>query len=117
MCIRDSCTSYLEDGWYSFDGEGKSTYTGTDHIGWLWDGVHWLYRKPSGAYVTDGWRTIDDASYYFSEGHLATGPFSIGGENYFFDSQGQKASGLTVWKNDFYYINDLSLIHIFFPWS
>ena len=100
------CTSYLEDGWYSFDGEGKSTYTGTDHIGWLWDGVHWLYRKPSGAYVTDGWRTIDDASYYFSEGHLATGPFSIGGENYFFDSQGQKASGLTVWKNDFYYIND-----------
>ncbi|MFR8165072.1 MAG: hypothetical protein ACLU8D_02715 [Enterocloster sp.] len=100
------CTSYLEDSWYSFDGEGKSTYTGTDHIGWLWDGVHWLYRKPSGAYVTDGWHTIDDASYYFSEGHLATGPFSIGGENYFFDSQGQKASGLTVWKNDFYYIND-----------
>lgn len=34
------CTSYLEDSWYSFDGEGKSTYTGTDHIGWLWDGVH-----------------------------------------------------------------------------
>lgn len=84
----------------------KSTYAGTDHSGWLWDGVHWLYRRPSGAYVTDGWRTIDDASYYFSEGHLATGPFSIGGENYFFDSQGKKASGLTVWKNDFYYVND-----------
>lgn len=100
------CTSYLEDGWYSFDGEGKSTYAGTDHSGWLWDGVHWLYRRPSGAYVTDGWRTIDDASYYFSEGHLATGPFSIGGENYFFDDQGQKASGLTVWNNDFYYVND-----------
>mgnify|MGYP003375231460 FL=1 len=100
------CTSYLEDGWYSFDGEGKSTYAGTDYSGWLWDGVHWLYRRPSGTYVTDGWRTIDDASYYFSEGHLATGPFSIGGENYFFDSQGKKASGLTVWKNDFYYVND-----------
>ena len=60
------CTSYLEDGWYSFDGEGKSTYAGTDYSGWLWDGVHWLYRRPSGAYVTDGWRTIDGASYYFS---------------------------------------------------
>lgn len=104
--LYTDCTSYLEDGWYSFDGEGKSTYAGTDHSGWLWDGVHWLYRRPSGAYVTDGWRIIDDASYYFSEGHLATGPFSIGGENYFFDNQGKKASGLTVWKNDFYYVND-----------
>lgn len=38
--LYTDCTSYLEDGWYSFDGEGKSTYAGTDHSGWLWDGVH-----------------------------------------------------------------------------
>jgi len=65
---------------------------------------------PAGLIVTDGWRTIDDASYYFSECHLATGPFPIGGENYFFDRQGKKASGLTVWKNDFYYVTDYQTV-------
>lgn len=98
------CVSWLGTGWYRFDSSGAASYAGEAYSGWLWDGVHWLYRKPGGSYVTDGWRTIDGVPWYFSEGHLVTGPFSSAGEHYFIDDRGRRTTGLAVWKDDLYYV-------------
>lgn len=101
-----SCTANLDSGFYRFHSDGSFERVSDDYIGWLWDGSFWYYRKPSGNYVTGGWREIDGETYYFEEGHVVTGPAVIDGKQYFFDDNGHPAQGLTVYHKNYYYVNE-----------
>ena len=104
--MYQSCVVNMGDGFYRFHGSGAGEWLGTTYTGWLRDELYWYYRKPNGGFVTDGWQTIDGASYYFEESHLKTGPAVIDGVTCFFDDDGVRKTGLAVYNGRPYYVNE-----------
>lgn len=61
--------------------------------GWEQDKFGWWYREDDGSCPAECWKELDGSWYYFKDsGYIATGPFIVGEEQYYFHDTGEMAS-------------------------
>lgn len=71
--------------------------------GWYWDGPYMKYRL-NGKYLKNTWRTIGGDKYYFdSEGYAVTGFHTINGKTYYFNGDGTLRIR-SFSRNGYYYV-------------
>ena len=83
------------------DGSDAGAYTGTDMSGWIKnENGQWLYKKPDGSFVSNGWLKIDENSYYMNpEGIMLADTLTPDG--IYVNSKGEKTAYMPGWvQND-----------------
>lgn len=81
---------------------------------WEGSGDTWRYKTEDGNWLTKSWLLDNGKWYYFdSFGEMVTDQTRIGGQYYFFHSDGSMASGwlLDYERNDWYYADESGAFH------
>ena len=87
-------------GNYYVNGSGLWTQTRMP-AQWIHSGNRWWYRHADGSYTRNGWETIGGRDYYFdSDGWMLTGWKNLNGQWYYLESSGEKATN--KWIGNYY---------------
>ena len=91
-CIGDN---YVDGSGAWIPGKTKT------QTGWIQSGNRWWYRHADGSYTRNGWETIGGRDYYFdSDGWMLTGWKNLNGQWYYLESSGEKATN--KWIGNYY---------------
>lgn len=90
----DMVVNQLIDDTYYVDANGVMIRNAWQQIPDEWDGtLKWCYFTDSGKIIEEGWRTINDAKYYFEESRMVTGWQDINDATYYFNGSGAMVTG------------------------
>ena len=82
------------------DGSDAGAYEGTVTPGWTTneDGK-WMYRKPDGTFVKNGWLRLDDKQYYLDENGFRLQD-TVTPDGVYVNAAGEKTKYMPGWKQD-----------------